>query len=150
MRTDPYAPCSCGSGKKYKFCCRPSRSPLQEPPPYRSEFNLSPPSRPPVTPHRRYGIGDALAVYAQVLIDETDGSTEQMRRAFDIAMVCWNMALMSESRREECMADFQTHTDMSDARFAAFRRVIVDPMIRRHAAMFPGLHGALDEIRAAI
>jgi uncharacterized protein YchJ len=23
MTTDPYAPCPCGSGKKFKWCCQP-------------------------------------------------------------------------------------------------------------------------------
>ena len=46
-------------------------------------------------------IVEAMAAYARPLLDATDGSFEQVQRAFTYAQLCWNLALYPEERRDE-------------------------------------------------
>lgn len=41
-----------------------------------------------------------MVTYAQPLLDETDGSQEQMQNALSIAQMCWNLALLSGTKQE--------------------------------------------------
>lgn len=79
----------------------------------------------------------AMVAYAQPLIDETDGSLDQMNKAFAIAQLCWNVALFSEEKRDEILSKMRSTLMMDDAEFEAFRRSVLLPMIRRHHEMFP-------------
>jgi hypothetical protein len=85
-------------------------------------------------------IADGILAYAQPLIDQTDGSTEDLNRAFAISQVCFNLALLPEEGREKSLGKMQSSLEMDDEEFAEFRRSIVDPMIRRHEEMFPLMH----------
>jgi len=38
-------------------------------------------------------IAEAMVAYAQPLLDQTDGSTDQMNKAFALGQLCWNLAL---------------------------------------------------------
>jgi len=49
-------------------------------------------------------IGDALVR----LIDETDGSPEQLRKAFTLGQLCWNLAVTPEERRDALLAQMQS------------------------------------------
>ena len=85
--------------------------------------------------------GESIAAYAQPLLDKTDGSSEQMNRAFEISLVCWNLALMPEEECEEAIREMQPSMKMDDGKFEDFRRALIDPMIRRHKEMFPNMPG---------
>lgn len=85
-------------------------------------------------------IAEAFVSYAQPLIDQTDGSFEQMNKAFAVGRACYNLAMMAEDHRERALDSLQSTLEMDDREFAAFRRDIVLPMIRRHEEMFPLLH----------
>ena len=82
-------------------------------------------------------IAEAIASYAQPLIDQTDGSIEQLKKAFAIAQVCFNLALLDDQGREKSIGELRPGLGMDAAEFAEFRRSIIDPMIRRHEEMFP-------------
>ncbi len=84
-------------------------------------------------------IAEAMVAYAQPLLDETDGSLEQMNRAFAIAQLCWNLALFPEERKH-MLADMQPTLQMDDEEFESFQRSVILPMIRRHSEMFPHMH----------
>jgi hypothetical protein len=86
-------------------------------------------------------IAEAIVAYAQTLIDETDGSEEQLNKALSISQLCWNLALMPEDAREETISEMQPSLKMDDDEFDDFRCSLIDPMIRRHHAMFPRMHG---------
>ena len=86
-------------------------------------------------------IGESIAAYAQPLLDNTDGSTDQMNHALAIARLCWNLALMPEAERNEALREMGPNLEMGNDEFAAFRRTIVVPMIRRHEEMFPRMYG---------
>ena len=43
-------------------------------------------------------IAEAIVAYAQLLIDQTDGSMEQLNRAMTISQLCWNIALQPEDQ----------------------------------------------------
>jgi len=86
-------------------------------------------------------IAEAVVDYAQPLLDQTDGSVEQIEKAFALAQVCWNLALLPEEGRDEAVAKMQPTLKMDDDEFDEFRRCVIVPMIRRHQEMFPGLHG---------
>jgi uncharacterized protein YecA (UPF0149 family) len=85
-------------------------------------------------------IADAVANYAQPLLDQTDGSLEQVKKAFALAQLCWNLALLPEEERDQSVAEMRLTMSMADDEFDAFRRTVIDPMIRRHQEMFPRLH----------
>jgi hypothetical protein len=86
-------------------------------------------------------IAEAIVAYAQTLIDETDGSEEQLKKALGISQLCWNFALMPEVAREKAISEMQPSLKMDNDEFDDFRRSIIDPMIRRHQEMFPRMHG---------
>lgn len=86
-------------------------------------------------------IAEAFAAYAQPLLNETDGSPEQMQRAFTISQLCYNLALMPEDRRERVIDAMQETLAMDDQDFAEFKRIVIWPMVRRHEEMFPRMHG---------
>lgn len=86
-------------------------------------------------------ISEAIMTYAQPLLDETDGSIEQMNRALSLSHVCWNLALLPEEARDEALREMQSTLKMKPDELEAFRRTVVVPMIRRHEQMFPRMHG---------
>src|SRR5205809_326639 len=87
-------------------------------------------------------IAEAIAAYAQPLLDQTDGSLDQANRAFTLATLCWNLALLPEARRDAALGEMRPTLKMDDNEFDEFRRSIVGPMIQRHEEMFPRLHQA--------
>jgi hypothetical protein len=86
-------------------------------------------------------MGDSIMAYAQPLIHETDGSKEQMDLALALSQTCWNLAIMPEAARNEALREMGPGLKMGAEEFETFRRSIIEPMIRRHEEMFPGLHG---------
>lgn len=85
-------------------------------------------------------MADALMAYAQPLLDQTDGSTEQMNKALSITQLCYNLALLPAEERDATLSQMQQTLQMDDEEFAEFRQVIILPMIQRHEDMFPMLH----------
>ena len=65
-------------------------------------------------------IADAILAYAQPLIDQTDGSTEELHKALTISQVCYNLALLSEKERNEHIDAMQEAFEMADEEFAEF------------------------------
>jgi hypothetical protein len=86
-------------------------------------------------------IAEAFVAFAQPLLDQTDGSEEELNKAFAISQLCYNLALLPDDERSAAVADMQRSLKMSDAEFDDFRRSVLDPMIQRHEAMFPRMHG---------
>jgi uncharacterized protein YecA (UPF0149 family) len=97
------------------------------------------------------GIAEAMAAYAQPLLDQTDGSTQQMNSAFALGQLCWNLALVPEQGRDEALAKMRSTLKMDDDQFETFRRAVVVPMIQRHQEMFPRMHrlGSMESSRGA-
>jgi hypothetical protein len=85
-------------------------------------------------------IAEAIMAYAQPLIDETDGSVDQLNSAMAVSQLCFNAALLPEDRLESFLREMQPTLKLDDDEFDAFRRSVVDPMIRRHHEMFPLMH----------
>ena len=98
----------------------------------------------PLSPMKRSlemgAIADAIVAYMQPLLDQTDGSEEQLNKAAAIGQLCYNLALLPEDSRETTLGEMRASLGMNDEEFDEFRRSIVVPMIQRHEAMFPGLH----------
>ena len=82
-------------------------------------------------------IADAMSRFAQPLLAATDGSPEQVRRAFMLGQLCWNLAVTPEESRDRFLAEMQPALNLDDAEFQEFKRTVVAPMIRRHQEMFP-------------
>lgn len=85
-------------------------------------------------------IAEAIAAYAQPLIDATDGSMERMETALGLGQICWNLALFSEDERAEALRRMRPTLKMDDEEFEEFQRSVLAPMIRRHEEMFPDMH----------
>jgi uncharacterized protein YecA (UPF0149 family) len=84
-------------------------------------------------------IAEAIAAYAEPLLDQSDGSIDGMNRAMTIAQICWNLAILPEDQQEKAINDFKPALKMTDEEFAEFRQHVVLPMIQRHRDMFPGI-----------
>jgi uncharacterized protein YecA (UPF0149 family) len=84
-------------------------------------------------------MAESMVAYAQPLLDETDGSQEQMQNALSIAQMCWNLALLSGTEQEEMLASMRPALKMDDAEFAGFHQSVIMPMIERHHDMFPNM-----------
>ena len=85
-------------------------------------------------------IAEAFVAYAKPMLDQTDGSEEQLNKAFAISQLCYNLALLPDDRRDTMLDEMRSTLGMDDAEFAEFRRSVIVPMIRRHEEMFPGMH----------
>jgi hypothetical protein len=85
-------------------------------------------------------IAEGFVAYAQVLLDQTDGSQEQMSIAFTMSQLCYNLALLPEDKRDTALREMRPTLEMDDEEFDAFRRSVVVPMIQRHHEMFPRMH----------
>ena len=48
-------------------------------------------------------IAEAFVAYAQPLLDQTDGSHEELNKAFAMSQLCYNLALLPEDRRDEAI-----------------------------------------------
>lgn len=86
------------------------------------------------------GIADAMMKYAQPLVDNTDGSPEQLQGALSMSQLCWNLALMSEAERNAFLDSMPPMPNMAAEYLEIFKRTIVGPMIQRHHEMFPGMN----------
>lgn len=85
-------------------------------------------------------LAEALVAYAQPLIDLTDGSKEQVGRAFALSQMCYQVALLPEEERDAAIDDLREKLEMDPAEYAKFRKDVIRPMIQRHKEMFPRLH----------
>jgi hypothetical protein len=85
-------------------------------------------------------MAEAIAAYAQPLINATDGSIEQLSKALSISQVCWNIALLPEEKRQSFIDSLGETLSMDDAELEEFQQSILSPMILRHEEMFPKLH----------
>ncbi len=85
-------------------------------------------------------IAEGIVAYAQPLLNATDGSHEQMERAFTISQLCFNLALSPEESRAKSLSKLQPSLGMDDAEFEDFKREVVGPMILRHQERFPLMH----------
>lgn len=86
-------------------------------------------------------IAEAFAAFAQPLIDQTDGSPEEVQKALTIGQLCFAIAQLPDDERVEMLDKMQSDLGMDDEEFDDFRRSILEPMIARHEAMFPMMHG---------
>jgi len=84
-------------------------------------------------------MAESMVTYAQPLLDETDGSREQMQNALSIAQSCWNLALLPEAEQEEMLDEMRLVLKMDEDGFAGFRKSVIAPMILRHHEMFPNM-----------
>jgi len=84
--------------------------------------------------------GNAFAEYVQPLIDQCDGSEEQIKTAFMLGQVCWNLALSPADIREEMYCDMQRTFKLDNVKFEELLDSTIFPMIRRHVEMFPHMH----------
>ena len=85
-------------------------------------------------------LAEGFVAYAQPLLDQTDGSVEQLNKAFALSQFCFNLALLPDDKRDTSLSEMRRTLEMDDEEFDAFRSSIVVPMIQRHEEMFPQMH----------
>jgi uncharacterized protein YecA (UPF0149 family) len=85
-------------------------------------------------------IAGGILAFAQPLIDQTDGSQEQLEKALALTQFCFNLAMMPVEKREAELSRMQATLEVDDAKFDEFRRSLIDPMVERHQQMFPRMH----------
>jgi len=84
--------------------------------------------------------GEAFAAYAQPLIDQTDGSEDQLNKALSISQFCYNMALLPKESWGKLLSELKQSLEMGEEEFEDFQASIIAPMIYRHKEMFPQQH----------
>ena len=52
-------------------------------------------------------IAEAFVAYAQPLLDQTDGSEEQLNKAFAISQLCYNLALLPDDERDTMLSEMR-------------------------------------------
>ena len=82
-------------------------------------------------------IAEAFVAYVQPLLDQTDGSEEQLNKAFAIGQLCYNLALLPEDAWDETLREMRQSLQMDEQEFDDFQDSVILPMIRRHQEMFP-------------
>lgn len=85
-------------------------------------------------------LAEAILAYAQPLIDQTDGSMEELNKALSISQFCYNLSPLSDHSRDTMLNEMRRTLEMDDEQFATFQRLILVPMLQRHQEMFPLLH----------
>ena len=66
-------------------------------------------------------IAEGIVAYAQPLLDQTDGSEEQLNKAMTISQLCWNIALLPEEGRDQMLNEMRPSLQMDDDQFDEFR-----------------------------
>ena len=141
--SDVYAPCPCGSGKKYKFCClkkerEAGKHTTRTPPESLSSFG-------------RRGPAAKMMEFVQPLIDKSDGSASALERCMQLGMVCWNAALTIDRTGDEDTEVDNIVTAMkpdSDEARNDYTE-LVKSMLLRHRTMFPEEYELAARNRAA-
>lgn len=82
-------------------------------------------------------IAEAIVAYAQPLIDQTDGSIEQLNKALATSQLCYNLALLTEDEQQKHISELKGKLSLDEEEFESFRDTLIMPMIRRHHQMFP-------------
>ena len=85
-------------------------------------------------------IAEAIVAYAQPLLDQSDGTEEDLNKALALSTLCYNLALLPTDGRETMLSEMRSKMNMDQEEFDGFRRSFIDPMIRRHEEMFPLMH----------
>ena len=67
-------------------------------------------------------IAEAFVAFAQPLLDQTDGSHEQMNKAFAMSQMCYNLSLFPEEDREKTLSEMRRSSGMDDKEFDEFHR----------------------------
>ena len=85
-------------------------------------------------------IAERFVAYAQPLIDETDGSPEQLKKALSISQMCFTLAQLPDDKQQSFLNDARQELGMDDQQFDELRQSVIEPMLRRHKQMFPLMH----------
>jgi hypothetical protein len=132
-------PCPCGSGKKYKKCCE-ARVENAERLARAAATSATRGDAAGAESHRESGPSAQMTAFAQPLFDETDGSLEQMNRAFQLAALFWNLALLWDDEERDRRVDDLLDSLKLEGQARADLARTARAMVARHRAMFPHLH----------
>lgn len=85
-------------------------------------------------------IAEGLLAFVKPLLDQTDGSREELDKALKIGQICFNLAVLPEDQGKELLDEMRLSSGLDEEEFDAFYRSIVVPMVERHREIFPRLH----------
>ena len=88
-------------------------------------------------------MAEAILAYAQPLLDQTDGSHEQMNNALAMSSLCYNIGIRPESQRAVMISDLQASLGLDDDESKDFCSSIIYPMLERFDEMFPNMHAGI-------
>jgi len=75
--------------------------------------------------------------FVQPLLDGCDDAAER-QKSINLGMLFWNLALAEDDERERLLESMLSK--LPDDRDAVEFRALADDMVKRHRAMFPGMH----------
>ena len=59
-------------------------------------------------------IAEGFVAYARPLLDQTDGSEQQLNKALALTQLCYNLALLSEDKRDAAIDKLRPSLEMDD------------------------------------
>ena len=132
-------PCPCGSGKKHKKCCEAGQEKAERLA-RMAATSATTGDAAGVASHRGSGPASQMMAFAQPLLDETDGSQEQMNRMFQLAAIFWNLALFRDGEERDQQIDDLLDSFKLEGQARSDFAQKARAMVERHRTMFPHLH----------
>lgn len=123
-------PCPCGSGLKYKRCHLDEDA---------ARARAAAEAGFVDEPERPRGPAQAMVDFVQPLLDQTDGSSEQVERVMRLGMMWWNLAILPPSERARMLNETVEEMELDAEARDSFLEA-THAMIARHESMFPALH----------
>jgi hypothetical protein len=151
MKLSRNDPCPCGSGKKYKRCHLESDQTLaREQQSSRvverdgaqfmvsaglSDGDIGAAADYFENRERRGGLAQQMIEFVQPLLDNSDGSKEQVEKAISFGMLCWNIAILPRAERAAEIEAAEHDIAKTDEDREAFRD-LAELMLARHEKLF--------------
>jgi len=154
-------PCPCGSGTKYKKCCRPkdeaARAAIAPAPEPRARIVahrgqpllISGRKLPPGVLDRAVDFYEAkdrgegparqMMRFVEPLLEAAGDDTASRQRALTLGTAFWNLAMCDGERRERALDEMIEQLAKEEPTAESFRAMAMD-MIERHQTMFPAMH----------
>ena len=88
---------------------------------------------------QREGAAQQMVEFVRPLVDESDGSEEQLSNALNMGVLCWNIAVLPRTSRDRALRDAIDEFGATEKEREAFREV-AELLIARHEQLFPELH----------
>lgn len=130
--------CPCGSSIKFKKCCLPNgtkgivEASVQKLKKRSLQYNAFQDKQEPLYIRDLKGVrkmSEIILDFAKPLLDETDGSFENYKKALIVVIIAWNIALMDDI--DEQLEELNKHMNLEDEQFLEDMSLILNLLVQR-------------------